>query len=213
MNRCLALAFSAMIVSLPASSDAEDVTRPFTLSVGESVLGHTLEAGYRFNNRFGMRGMYGNGSTSIDTSIEGNTYDGDVALGGFGLIFDYYTSSNAFRLSAGAITLDHVFDGATTGSTIVNGTAYTAPLNVNARFDRSLAPMISMGVQTPIRNSRFVFTGDLGVVYTGSASAIGSDPTNTISQSDIDAELSDINETLDDLPIAPFVKVGIGFSF
>ncbi|MBO9401787.1 hypothetical protein [Shimia sp. R9_3] len=213
MKRCLATAIAVATFGLSTQTSAEVTPAPFTLSVGESVLGHTFEAGYRFNSRFGVRGLYGDGSVSIDTSLEGNQYDGDVSLGGFGLIFDYYTSGNTFRLSAGAVTLDHRFDGATSGNIVVNGTSYSAPLNLSASFDQSLAPMIALGVQTPIRNSRFVFTGDLGVVYTGGATASGSDPTNTIVQSDIDAELSDINNTLDDLPIAPFLKVGIGFQF
>ncbi len=216
MKRCLS---KLRAVTLPAmfcfvgQASAEVHPAPFTLSVGESVLGHTIEAGYRFNSRFGVRGLYGNGDLSVDTNIEGNTYDGDVSLGGFGLIFDYYTSGNTFRLSAGAVTLDHRLTASSTGTTVVNGTTYTAPLNLDASFDQTLAPMISLGIETPILNSRFVFTGDLGVVYTGGATASANDPTNTIAQSDIDAELRDINNGLDDLPIAPFIKLGVGFQF
>lgn len=213
MKCCLALAFGALTSVAPAPALAEPSAPPFTFGIGESVLGHTFEAGYRLNNRFGVRGIFGEGSLSADPSIEGNTYEGDVSLGGIGLIFDYYTRGDAIRLSAGAITLNHRFEGATSGNTVVNGTLYDAPLNLSASFEQSLAPMISVGVQTPIRNSRFLFFGDFGLVYTGGASATGTDPTNTITQSDIDAELADINNAIDDLPIAPFLNLGIGFSF
>ena len=214
-SRFASRAAVALCAGLWVTSDAtaEPAKAPFTLSIGESVLGHTFEAGYRINRHFGIRGLYGDGSLSVDSNIEGNDYSGDVALGGFGLIVDYYTAGNTFRLSAGAVTLDHRFDGATMGNITLNGTSYSSPFELSAEFDQTLAPMIALGVQTPIRNSRLMFTGDLGLVYTGGASATGSDPTNTIPQSDIDAEISDINDSLDDLPIAPFVKIGIGFSF
>lgn len=214
LSSCKSAALAACVsVAFSSAAGAEPVQAPFTLGVGESVLGHTFEAGYRFNNRFGIRGLYGDGSLSVDSNIEGNDYTGDVSLGGFGLIFDYYTAGNTFRLSAGAVTLDHRFEGSTMGNITLNGTTYSSPFELSAEFDQTLAPMIALGVQTPIRNSRLMFTGDLGLVYTGGASATGSDPTNTIPQSDIDAEISDINDTLDDLPIAPFLKIGIGFSF
>ncbi len=185
----------------------------FSLGLAESTQGHTVEFGYRLNDKFAVRGLYGQGNFGFDNNIDDNTYSGDVDLGGLGLMFDYYIGKGRYRVSAGVLQLEHGLSASTIGTTTIGGTTYPSTLDVDGSFKNDIAPVVSLGFQKPLFGSNVYFTGDLGAMFTGGAQVSATDPNGIIPQTAIDEEVSDLESSLDKVKVAPFLKIGVGFNF
>jgi hypothetical protein len=107
---------AALLLTLgatPALANDWDSTEPardrsgVAVSIGGGTLGAGAELGYRFNDRFGLRAPFGTGSISYDEESDGETYSGDIDLGGFGLMADFYPGGGAFRISGGVFKTDY----------------------------------------------------------------------------------------------------------
>lgn len=198
---------TAFVAALPAAAMAE--TGDFSFGVGESLLGHTVEGGYRFSDKFGMRGQYGTASFSHTQTEDGNDYNGDIELGGAGLWVDFYPTAGAFRMSAGALKLDHTFDGTTT----VSGAGGSSDIAIHSEFKKSVSPAVSIGFSKPLFGGPFNFNADLGAAFTGGMTFDVTESSGQATEQEIEQETAEMRDFLADLKVAPFVKVGVSLNF
>lgn len=209
---------SALALTVPAAAMAQDNfglsdRGEIRIGVGESILGHTVEGSYRFSEKFAIRGMYGSASMDFDGSEDAFDYEGEVELGGKGVLIDFYPTAGAFRMSAGALMLDHEMDFKTDGTFTAGGNTYNSTIEGTGSFNKSVSPTVSVGFEKALFKSPFMLNADIGAAYTGGFDTSFRDPDGNIPQNEIDAETEDFSDTLADLNIVPFVKVGVSFAF
>lgn len=212
MGIVLALAVGST-TALAEEHDAEvtsDDRNGLSVSLGGGTLGAGAEVSYRFNDRFGMRVPFGTASASHDEESDGETYAGDIDIGGVGLMADYYPTGGAFRISGGVFNTD--YSASLEGRNIdVGGT--TADIFVDVEQKESLAPALALGWDAPILGSRASLNVSAGALFGQGFDVRASSPTAGVSQGDVDAEIADIRDTASDIDIIPYGQLMIGLRF
>ncbi|PWR03911.1 hypothetical protein DKT77_04150 [Meridianimarinicoccus roseus] len=181
------------------------------VTLGVSTLGPTVEGSYRISDRLGVRVPVGYLGTDLDESEDGIDYDLDLTIGGVGLLADYYPGLGGLRVSGGAFLGQYEADGGGRGSGRIGGTDYTnvdMALDVHAR--NRVMPALSLGYDGTL-GRRWLLSADLGAMYTGGFDVNLTDRTGQVSQSDLDAEISDLESDIPDF--LPYVKLSVGFRF
>ena len=143
----------------PASSDDG-----FLFSVHGGTLGLGVTAGYRFAERFALRGTYNRFDFDFSKTKSGNEYDGDLGLESFGLMFDLHPFNNGFRMTAGAYGNDNALGATAEASALdVGGNTYSGVLNANLGF-KDLAPYFGIGWSGGFGKSGLSLTVDAGAL-------------------------------------------------
>ena len=203
---------SAMASSLASTANVKQAPK-FEIGIGESILGHTIEGGYRFNDNLGVRGMYGTASIDFEGDVDDYNFDGSFDMSGAGVFVDLYPTGGAFRVSLGALQMNHAFEGSTHGTVNYGASTYTGVLTADMKFKNDIAPAASIGFSKALFKSPIKLSADLGAAYTGGMEFTAKSPDPLVPQSAIDAEFSEVNDTLNDLKVAPFIKVGLSYAF
>ena len=194
----LLLASTALSFGLAGAASAQD------LSFGAGIsapLGPFVEGAVAFDGGFALRAVgyvpFDVGVGSFDVG-SGYQIDPTVSLGAAALLADYYPFGQGFRLSGG------IFVGR---EEVASGT-FVGPQNFNGalQLDDPITPMLGIGYRYDFANGVYL-SGDLGAIFTGVTATTNSTNAAVI------ADLADINASLDDLPVIPYVSIGIGFSF
>jgi len=188
-------------------ADPED---HFGLNVGVSTLGATIEGTYKFNDKFGIRVPYGKASASYEEESNGETYTGDLNLGGFGLLADYRPTGKNFRVSGGAFATDYSASALAQNVTVGNT---TGDIQVDIYQKERIAPMLGLGYDAKIFKGRGRFSIDAGAVFGQGFNVDGSDSSGNFSQAQIDSELQDMRDSAGEMKVLPYVKVAVGFVF
>jgi hypothetical protein len=201
----------ALIVAAPGIANAND--HKFSVGVGESILGHTIEGTYAVTPHLSVRALYGNSDYDFDVDSGDRNYESKLGLGGAGVLVDLHPGAGAFRITAGAMKLDTSFDASTSGTMEFGGTSYTSTIDATASFKNEIAPVVAIGFAKPIFGSRFILTSDIGAAYTGGMNFEASDRSGTIPQDDVDRETEELRDTLEKADYVPFIKIGLNFAF
>lgn len=209
---------ASLTFALPVAAMAEGHMSPSSdlglrFGTGASIIGATVEGSYRFSDRLAVRGMYGKGSFDYNETNSGNDYEAEFDLGGSGVFIDFYPTDGALRMSAGALMMDYDMVASTTGSFTTGGTTYTSTVEGEGNFKNDISPTVSFGFEKSLFKTPLMLNADIGAAYTGGYETSFRDPDGNIPQSDIDAETKNFSDTLNDLKIMPFVKVGVSFAF
>jgi hypothetical protein len=218
MNRFISPTVAA-IASTLLSSTAFAQDGNVRVGAGVSTLGANLEAAYRLNDRFAIRGVISGGlSRNTTQAADGVNYDANARLGGFSLLADYYTGNSGFRVSGGAFLSNSSITGVATpvpGSPIDIGlTTLAAGNTVNAevKFARRISPMLTVGYDWNI-GSAFTLSGEVGAIAMG-----GLTPTIStaipIPQADIDREINTIQNELNQAgQFYPYIAITASYRF
>ncbi len=173
------------------------------------------------NEHFGLRiDAASLGKLSERRTEDGITYDVKLQGDRTALLADWFVFGGSFRFTGGITSskysLDLLASGA--GGTItVGNTTYTTTaadrFNVKVKLPSSM-PYVGLGWghQT---NSGLRFSFDLGAKL-GKATlsyALSGPWTNSVSQADIDAELSELRDGVGKIRLVPQLSIGLGYSF
>jgi hypothetical protein len=217
--------FVLMLAALGCSTTAladGDAGTGFSVGVTGGTLGLGLEAGYRFNERLGVRANgdsynYDKTTTSGDFDI-----DGKAKLKSFGVAVDFYPFGGSFRVSAGLRSNKNKFDGegAPNAATVdVGGDTYTAAevgvLTGSARFKKTV-PSLTVGWGGKF-NTGLHFGVDLGVMAQGTpklaASSSGTLASNPTFQASLDDQLAEWQHDVKDYKLWPILQLHLAYRF
>lgn len=180
--------------------------------------GFGAEFGYALNERVGLRGgIYG---ASVNESFDeaGIRYDGDLQLGGVGVLADIFVFKGSFRLSAGLFANDNEIElvASPTQPQDIGGTVYT-PAEIGqilgeVTFDDTV-PYFGIGWGNVARGKRFGFLVDLGVLVQGSGDVRLRSTQTAVSQADLDAEAREIERDISEYDLWPVISFGLAIRF
>lgn len=214
MNRSIPILFSLCL--LMSFLPVEAGKLGLGLRAGTQGLG--AELGIRVSDRFSLRAGYYTADVSDNYEETDITYDGDVQLGGAGLIADFHPFKGSFHVSAGLFSNDNEIGiGATpTTSQDIGGTTYTpmqiGTLDGRISFD-STAVYAGLGWGRINGDKRLSFLFDLGILNQGSGDVDLSSSTGLISNADLQAEIAEIESDIEDYDFWPVISFGIGIRF
>jgi hypothetical protein len=210
-----AMSTPALAELAPMSADAAaapvTVSGPndkFGLNLGVSTLGATVEATFKVNDKFGFRLPYGEASASYEEESNGETYSGDLNLGGFGLLADYRPTGKNFRVSGGAFATDY---SASALAQNVNGSGSNIQVDIYQK--ERIAPMLGLGYDAKIFKGKGRFSVDAGAIFGKGFNVDARDTSGTMTQSDVDNETAELRDAAGKMKVLPYVKVSVGFVF
>ncbi len=171
-----------------------------------------------------IRAEYNYFSYSSNQTESNVDYSADFKLNSGDVLLDWYPMEGSFHLSGGLLFNGNKFDMTgrpTSGTYDINGTTYTAAqigtLSAKVDFD-SVAPYLGIGWGNPVADGgHWGVTLDLGVVYQGSPnaklSATGPIASDATFQSNLAAEQSSLQNSLDNWTFYPVATVGLNYQF
>ena len=182
------------------------------------------------NDKLYLRGIISTLSVESEETEDGIDYDVEVSGTNLGAILDWHPFSGGFRLSAGLVHTDMGLDLKSGGqdSYDIGNTTYTGDIRLKGDADfATMAPYISFGWSSSLKNSGFYFSGELGVMMIGdpkisiTASGLASTEngpvvdvsTNPDFQTDLERERQDLEEEYSDYNIWPVGVLGFGYRF
>ncbi|MFZ3583658.1 hypothetical protein ACOI1H_16005 [Loktanella sp. DJP18] len=182
----------------------------FGVNVGASTLGFAIEPTWRFNNKFGVRAVYANGEASYDEASNGESYSGNLSVGGKGVMADYYPMEGSFFLSGGAFVTDN---SASFVASNVNVNGKTTDITVRMdQKDDGLTPYLGMGFDGRIGKRGTLSIGAGGIFGEG-FDVSATESAGTLTAAELDGEIADIRQAGNDFKVVPFAKIAVGFRF
>lgn len=189
--------------------------------VGVGVKAGTLGLGVDLTGRitdwFSIRGSYSTGDVSTTDQRSGIEYDNDIALGAYGVMFDFHPARNNFRLTAGFMRNRTGADvtSTPTGDTEIGDTTYTpaqiGTLTGTIDFKKDV-PYFGIGYGNAAKGPHRVrFLLDVGVLSQGSAQVTLTSSTGLVSQSDLDQEIQQAEDDMKNDKLYPVVSLGLSF--
>jgi hypothetical protein len=186
------------------------------------MLGLGVEYSYRVTERIAVRGGLNTSGYSFEETESGIDYDFDLDFDSLSIGVDVHPMQGAFRVSAGLLRNDSALSAqgiGSGGSYTIGDMTYPADqvgsLRGRVGFDDT-APYIAVGWDF-LRGKRVGMSLDLGVVDQGAPivslsidGPIGDDPDF---QADLAAEVAELQASLDDLDVYPYVMFGVVFRF
>lgn len=180
-------------------------------------LGFGVDLTGRITNWFSVRGSYNTADVTQSDEVSDIEYDGDVALGAYGLLLDFHPFKNNFRLTAGFMRNRTGIDltGEPTTDTEIGDTTYTpaeiGTLTGDVTFKKDV-PYFGIGYGSAAKGPhRFRFLFDLGVLDQGAGEVTLSSSTGLIQSSDLEQEIQEIEEDIEDYTLWPVLALGFSF--
>jgi hypothetical protein len=206
------------LVMLTATAFAEDQA----LGVKAGALGLGVEYTYDLTERLSVRGGINGSQFGFDAEEAGIEYDVDWVWDSLAVAVDFHPRRNALRLTVGVLGNDNALEIASrlSGPVTVGDTTYTSgqvgTLRGTVSFDDT-APFAGVGWDWSRAKQRFGVSFDLGLVSQGSPAvtltADGNLTGDPAFQSDLAAEELELEESLEDLDLAPYLTLGFIFRF
>lgn len=208
------LTAAAAVVFVPSARAGE-------IYLKAGVPGVVLGYAHPLSDRFGLR----LDTASIGTLNERRNEDGilyDISLKGerTALLADWFVFGGSFRFTGGITSSKYSLDLLATGaggSITVGNTTYTTTaadrFNVKVKLPSSM-PYVGLGWGHHT-NSGLRFSFDIGAKL-GKATlsyALSGPWTSSVSQADIDAELSELRDGVGKIRLVPQLTIGLGYSF
>ena len=200
---------AAMVAEAPDMMDA--AAPEMSIAFGTSSLGLNIEAAYRLNPTYRVRGVFMGGiDVDYDESDEDGDFSGNLTLGGLAVMGDFYPLQSSWRVSGGLLLSNSELSA--TGTADVEGTG-NVDATIEASFANDIAPMITTGFDTQLApgwslntETGLIFTGGIDLEYTAN------DPTLQ-DELDNDPDLQDAKDDLSDISIFPYVSVTVSYTF
>ena len=189
--------------------------------LGVGVKAGTLGIGVDFtgsvNDWFGLRASANQYNYSHGFDKEGIHYDGDLKLGGSGVLADFYPLKGRFRLTGGALSNRTKVDltAAPTSDVQIGDTTYTpsqvGTLNGEMKF-RSSVPYFGIGYGKAAKGpGRIGFAFDVGVMPEGRPHVTLASSTGLVSMADLQKEESKVSDDTKNFKLWPVIALGISF--
>ena len=186
------------------------------------TLGFAVEYTYTLSDRIGLRGSINGAGYGFDAEESGIDYAFDLNWDSLSVGVDFHPTRGPLRLSLGLLKNDNSLSAQSrlAGNVDIGGTIYTpaevGTLRGEIGFD-SLAPLAGVGWDWSRKHDRFGIAFDLGVVSQGAPrvtlTADGLLASDSVFQSDLATERSELEAELDGLDLVPFASLGFIFRF
>jgi hypothetical protein len=171
-RRIFAVVAFTLLLHTAGTAGAQEVGK-YTFKISATSAGPGLEIAYAATEKWRFRGMLAQApADNKHKNIDGVPYEISTKLAGLAILADYRLGRSIFRLTGGAFISRSSRVGSTSGSFTINGTRYTADLDVDIRFANKVAPVVAVGFDLPLgKNKRWALVGDLGYIYTNGVEA------------------------------------------
>ncbi len=181
------------------------------VGIGLSSLGANVEAAYRLDATYRVRGVVMGGvDVDYDEANEDGDFSGNLTLGGVALLGDFYPLQTGWRVSGGLLMSKAELTATGTANLQDATNVDTA---VAVRFARDIAPMITTGYDISFDDgwslnteAGVIFTGGIDVTYTA-------DDPSLQDQLDNDPDLQNVVDDASAIPIYPYASVTVSFRF
>jgi len=187
------------------------------IGVKAGTYGIAIDVTGRINDVLAIRGSYSAFDYSDEVEVEDIEYDGDLALGGAGLMLDVHPFRNGFRLTGGYFSNrnDIELEAVPTEDIEIGDSTYTpaevGTLDGGVDFKDSAA-YFGIGYGNAASGpGRVKLVLDAGLLMQGSADISLSSDSGLVSQDDIDAEIEELEEKAEDYDFWPVLSIGISF--
>ena len=211
MNWAKKITYLALVLgALPVAALAADYGTVYT-QIGTNGLGIGYAASVAPN--WAMRGQFNSFKQSFSGDVgdfgSGSTLTLDINFSSVPLLADWYPGDGGFRLSGGVVFNNNKITIAGTGATV--GTATNQTVNAEIKMSDSISPYVGIGYATRPKDAKgFGFNYDLGVMFQNpkvSMTASGA------SQADIDAQVTKVQDAMNNLKTMPVFGIGFSYSF
>ena len=199
---------------------------PGVLNIGYAA---PMGASSLLGGQWGLRGEFAGGiAMSKSVTEDGNTLTAKINANRLGAYADWFPSENSgFRLVGGLTFNDIKFslDAQATGSIDINGKTVDLTgqtFKVTIKYPQ-VAPYVGIGWGHKASTEKGLgFFADVGMSIGKfktqvDTSLVGATNTGTgggtITQADVDAQVKDLRDALDKLPVLPSVSVGLVYRF
>lgn len=201
---------TASLIGLCATAASAENDYEWSVGAGLSTLGANLEAQYRFDPSFAVRGIAITGvDVDFDESDDDFNVEGDAKLGAVALLGDYYPNQGNWRVSGGLLFSSSEIEAS--GTVDIDGVSEAA--NVSAEFKNNVSPTLTTAYEWGFAKG-WTLTPEAGVIFTGGID-LSVDAAGTTSQSDIDAD-EDIQDAISDaadLKVLPYISLTVSYRF
>ena len=210
------LVLSSILSGGAALADTGLALNGFSFGPSVSTLGIGGEAGYRFNDSFGVRGKAQGFSVDGDGRSNDVRYKYSVDLFTAGAIADYYPMGGGLRLSAGGYYDDNHVDIDNRDNSTVRAGGATVPIAAgtitgHGEYNK-FAPYVGVGYDGKL-GAGFELGFDLGVIYQGNAKVNASSGTPLVPQADVLDVRDDVKDAMDNLRFYPVVGINATYRF
>lgn len=211
---CLPLLLLLPCLTIPSSTPAAEVG--IGLRAGTQGLGAELAFG--LTSHVALRGGIYDGDASSDFEEGGIDYEGDLEVGGSGLLVDIFPMGGRFRLTGGWFSNDNQVEivARPNQDVEIGGTVYTpaqaGTLSGLVDFD-SGGPYFGIGWGNVARGKRVGFLFDFGVLEQGSPRVHLESDSPFVAQGDLDQEEREIEQDIEDLEWWPVISFGLAIRF
>jgi hypothetical protein len=192
------------------------------LAIKGGAFGLGVEYTYDVSERLSIRGGINGSQLGFDADEAGIEYDVDWVWDSLSIAVDFHPRRNALRLTLGVLSNDNGLETASrlSGPVTVGDTTYTSAqvgtLRGTVSFDGT-APFAGVGWDWSRAKRRFGMSLDLGLLSQGSPvltlSADGGLVGDPAFEADLAAEKLELEESLEDLDVVPYVTLGFVFRF
>ncbi len=206
MKNFLAIATLALCANAASAQDVGDISA----GIGFSSLGGNVEAAYRIDPSFGVRGVFIGGiDESYEETDEDETFEGSIELGGLAVLADYYPNQGDWRISGGLMFSQNEISA--TGSVDVGLTTEDATISV--KFENEIAPMISTGYEWGFADG-WTLTPEAGLILTGGLALdyTASDP-SAQDEIDNDPDVQEAKSDAEDIVVLPYLAFTVSYQF
>ena len=223
MGKFKTMLLMVMATAVSATAALAQNSGDTVVSAGISSFGLNAEGAYYVDQTYRVRGilMSAPNFEALEDSFEngGTLYEYDASIGGVAALVDYYPSGPNWRVSGGLILSQTEFNGLAALSpdnafTLDDGTVIeTGSASLRTTFEQQIAPVVTVGYDFWY-NADWVFSAELGAVYTGGLSLEASS-TNATLQAEIasDADILQAQQDAEDVTFLPYIGFTVGYRF
>lgn len=225
LHKTIAVFAVSSCFSLPAMADGISPA-----SIGVSGMFGTTGAGVHvsipllrtLNARFGVN-YFEHNTTGSTSNVD---YKYKLKLNTFDALADWHPMDNGFRVTGGVLWNGNKVDAtakARNGEYEVNGHLYNASQagELKGKVDfRDFAPYLGVGWGSAPSSKGWSFSGDLGVIFQGSARASLKNRNCTLGvglcaqlAEDIEVEREELRDEVKDYRYYPVIRLGAGYRF
>ena len=213
------IAFTSALIGGAAHADGD-----FALTGGIGTAGGTLEGQYRVSDNFQLRGGVNYLKFDNEVDVDDINYDGDLDFSGLGAFVDVHPFGGSFFISGGAYIGDKTFDftATSTQSVDIGGMVFTPAEYGRLEGDtvwEDVAPFLGIGFDNTFHGS-----GQWGFSIVGGAALFGSGDVDlqsvggTLSNdpiltAELQAEITEIEQEIEDYELYPILQLGLSYRF
>ena len=214
MTRRILIVIATLIVLIPATSRAAE----FGLGLRAGTQGLGAEGAVSFTQWVSLRAGVHGGDLSYDFDEGGINYDGELQLGGYGVLVDFFPMRGTFRLTGGLFSNANEVEirVRATEDIEIGGTLYSPAEagTLSGTVDwNSTAPYLGIGWGNVARGKRVGFLCDLGVLSQGSGEVTLVSDSPFVDPADLAREAAEIEDDIDGFKLWPVVSFGLAIRF